>query len=67
MSRIIESVPSKNVEHFKRWLAHLNCERIDELLDSSIVEQRAINLYIEKSYDEAWFSNRIKTLLDREI
>ena len=66
MFRIIESVPSKNAEPIKRWLAHLGSERIDEVFDPSIAMQRAIDLYREKGYDEAWISKRIKALQDRK-
>ena len=66
MFRIIESVPSKNAEPIKRWLAHLGSERIDEVFDPSIAMQRAIDLYREKGYDEGWISKRIKALQDRK-
>ena len=66
MFRIIESVPSKNAEPIKRWLAHLGRERIDEVFDPSIAMQRAIDLYREKGYDEVWIAKRIKALQDRK-
>ncbi len=66
MFRIIESIPSKNAEPIKRWLAHLGSERIDEVFDPSIAMQRAIDLYREKGYDEAWITRRIKALQDRK-
>ena len=40
MFRIIESVPSKNAEPIKEWLAKLGKERIDEVFDPSITMQR---------------------------
>ena len=36
MFRIIESIPSKNAEPIKQWLAHLGSERIDEVFDPSL-------------------------------
>lgn len=45
MFRIIESIPSKNAEPIKQWLAKLGSERIDELFDLSIAMQRSIDLY----------------------
>ena len=45
MFRIIESVPSKNAEPIKQWLAKLGSERIDEVFDPSIAVQRSIDLY----------------------
>ena len=66
MFRIIESVPSKNAEPIKQWLAHLGKERIDEVFDPSIAAQRAIDLYRSKGYDEKWISKRIKGIQDRK-
>ena len=66
MFRIIESVPSKNAEPIKQWLAHLGRERIDEVFDPSIAAQRAIDLYRVKGYDEKWISKRIKGIQDRK-
>ncbi len=47
MFRIIQSIPSKNVESIKGWLAKLGSERIDEVFDTSLAAQRAIDIYIE--------------------
>lgn len=66
MFRIIESVPSKNAEPIKIWLAKLGSERIDETFDPSIAVQRAIDLYRIKGYDEKWIANRIKGIQDRK-
>lgn len=62
MFRIVESIPSKNAEPIKQWLAHLEKERIDETFDPSIVLQRAIDLYRTKGYDEEWIEKRIKSI-----
>lgn len=66
MFRIIESVPSKNAEPIKQWLAKLGSERIDETFDPSISLQRSIDLYRAKGYDEAWIAKRIRTLQERK-
>ncbi len=66
MFRIIESIPSKNAEPIKQWLAKLGSERIDETFDPSIALQRAIDLYRVKGYDEAWIAKRIKVLQERK-
>lgn len=66
MFRIIESIPSKNAEPIKLWLAKLGSERIDEVFDPSISAQRAIDLYRAKGYDEAWIIKRIKGMQDRK-
>lgn len=66
MFRIIESIPSKNAEPIKQWLARLGKERIDETFDPSISLQRAIDLYRTKGYDEEWIAKRIKSLQERK-
>ena len=66
MFRIIESIPSKNAEPIKQWLAKLGSERIDEVFDPSISVQRAIDLYRTKGYDEVWIQKRIKATQDRK-
>lgn len=65
MFRIIESIPSKNAEPIKQWLAHLGKEKIDETFDPSISLQRAIDLYRAKGYDEDWIAKRMKSLQER--
>ena len=66
MFRIIESIPSKNAEPIKQWLAHLGKERIDETFDPSIALQRAIDLYRTKGYDEEWIAKRMKSIQERK-
>ena len=66
MFRIIESIPSKNAEPIKQWLARLGSERIDETFDPSLTVQRAIDLYRKKGYDEQWISKRIRSIQDRK-
>ncbi len=66
MFRIIESIPSKNAEPVKLWLAKLGSERIDETFDPSLAAQRAIDLYRLKGYDEKWILKRIKGIQDRK-
>ena len=66
MFRIIESIPSKNAEPIKLWLAKLGSERIDETFDPSLSVQRAIDTYRAKGYDEDWIIKRIKSIQDRK-
>ena len=66
MFRIIESIPSKNAEPIKQWLAHLGKERIDETFDPSITVKRAIDTYRAKGYPEEWIIKRIKGIQDRK-
>ena len=66
MFRIIESIPSKNAEPIKQWLAKLGSERIDEIFDPSLAAQRAVDMYRAKGYDEAWIQKRLKGIQDRK-
>ena len=66
MFRIIESIPSKNAEPIKQWLAHLGKEKINETFDPSIALQRAIDLYRTKGYDEEWIAKRMKSIQERK-
>ena len=66
MFRIIESIPSKNAEPIKLWLAKLGSDRIDEIFDPSLATQRSIDLYRAKGYDEKWISKRLKGIQDRK-
>jgi len=66
MFRIIESIPSKNAEPIKLWLARLGKERIDETFNPSLAMQRSIDMYRAKGYDEAWIAKRMKALQERK-
>ena len=66
MFRIIESVPSKNAEPIKLWLAKLGKERIDEVFDPSLTVQRAVDTYRAKGYDKEWISKRMKGIQERK-
>ena len=66
MFRIIESIPSRNAEPIKQWLAKLGSERIDETFDPSLAIQRTIDLYRKKGYDDKWITKRIQNIQDRK-
>ena len=67
MFRIIESIPSKNAEPIKQWLAKLGKEKIDEVFDPSISIQNAIDLYRMKGYDEQWIAKIARNELEEEL
>ena len=66
MFRLIESIPNRNAEPIKQWLAKLGSERIDEIFDPSIAAQRSMDLYRAKGYEEKWIAQRIKSIQDRK-
>ncbi|MDR1416054.1 MAG: hypothetical protein LBJ57_01385 [Prevotellaceae bacterium] len=60
--RIIQSIPSKNAEPFKMWLAKVGSERIDETIDPELSIDRAIQNYRRIGYSENWINQRIKSI-----
>jgi DNA-damage-inducible protein D len=58
--RIIQSIPSPKAEPFKRWLAKVGYERIQEIEDPELASQRAREIYKAKGYDDAWIEKRMR-------
>lgn len=63
--RLIESIPSKNAEPFKLWLAKMEKERIDEVFDLELAVNRAVDYYRSKGYDDKWIKQRFTGVVDR--
>lgn len=57
--RIIQSIPSPKAEPFKRWLAQVGAERIDEISNPELAVKRARDTYKQKGYNEKWINNRM--------
>ncbi len=64
--RIIQSIPSPKAEPFKRWLAKVGYERVQEIEDPELASQRAREIYKAKGYDEAWIEKRMRGIQIRE-
>ena len=62
MFRIIQSIPSKKAEPFKRWMAQVAAERINQAIDPERSIDQAMADYRRLGYSEAWISRRIKTI-----
>ena len=60
--RIIQSIPSPNAEPFKRWLARVGAERVDEISDPEQAINRALLTYRRKGYSESWINQRLKSI-----
>ncbi len=58
--RIIQSIPSAKAEPFKRWLAKVGYERVQEIEDPELASQRARELYKAKGYPDAWIEKRMR-------
>ena len=63
--RIVQSIPSKQAEPFKRWLARLGYERLKEINDPELAIKRTMFFYAAKGYEEKWITERIKTITSR--
>ena len=64
--RIIQSVPSPKAEPFKRWLAKVGYERIQEIEDPELATKRTRALYKAKGYSDAWIEKRMRGIEIRE-
>lgn len=63
--RIIQSIPSKNAEPFKLWLAKVGKERLDEIQNPELAMKRMKELYRAKGYDENWIEKRARGIAIR--
>ena len=63
--RIIQSIPSPRVEPFKRWLAKVGSERIEEINDPELAMDRMKRIYEKKGYSNAWIEQREKGISSR--
>lgn len=64
--RIIQSVPSKKAEPFKKWLAEVGRERIEETIDPEITINRALETYAKKGYSREWINQRLQAIQVRK-
>ncbi|RJQ70263.1 MAG: phage antirepressor protein [Desulfobacteraceae bacterium] len=58
--RIIQSIPSPKAEPFKRWLAKVGYERVQEIEDPELASQRMRAIYGAKGYSDAWIEKRMR-------
>ena len=64
--RIIQSIPSPKAEPFKRWLAKVGYERVQEIENPELATQRTRALYKAKGYSDAWIEKRMRGIAIRE-
>ncbi|MEC7839050.1 MAG: Bro-N domain-containing protein [Chlamydiota bacterium] len=64
--RIIQSIPSPKAEPFKRWLAKVGYERIQEIEDPELATKRTRALYKAKGYPADWIEKRMRGIAIRE-
>ena len=51
---LIQSVPSKRAEPFKQWLAQVGKERLDEIENPELAQERMKSIYEQKGYPQDW-------------
>ncbi|OGX19848.1 MAG: phage antirepressor protein [Omnitrophica WOR_2 bacterium GWC2_45_7] len=64
--RIIQSIPSPKAEPFKRWLAKVGYERIQEIENPELATKRTRMLYKLKGYSDDWIEKRVRGIAIRE-
>lgn len=66
MLRIIQSIPSPKAEPFRRWLARIGKERIDEINNPELAMERMRGLYEKKGYPKDWIDKRARGIAVRQ-
>jgi DNA-damage-inducible protein D len=64
--RIIQSIPSPKAEPFKRWLAQVGYQRVQEIENPELAQQRMKELYKEKGYSSDWIEKRMRSIAIRD-
>ena len=64
--RIIQSIPSPRAEPFKRWLAKVGKDRIDEIENPELAQERMKELYEQKGYSNDWIDKRLRGIAIRQ-
>lgn len=64
--RIIQSIPSPKAEPFKQWLAQVGYERIAEIENPELAQERMKELYEQKGYPKDWIDKRLRGIAIRQ-
>ncbi|TAN83668.1 MAG: hypothetical protein EPN14_03070 [Gallionella sp.] len=64
--RLIQSIPSPKAEPFKRWLAKVGCERLEEIENPELAAMRMRELYKAKGYSDEWIEKRVRGIAIRD-
>ncbi len=64
--RIVQSIPSQKAEPFKRWLARVGYERVQEIENPELATKRTRMLYKLKGYPDSWIEKRMRGIAIRE-
>ncbi len=64
--RIIQSIPSPKAEPFKQWLAKVGYERVQEIENPELAQERMKQLYEQKGYSKDWIDKRLRGIAVRQ-
>lgn len=64
--RLIQSIPSPKAEPFKRWLARVGYERVQEIENPELATKRTRALYKAKGYSDDWIEKRMRSIAIRD-
>lgn len=64
--RIIQSIPSPKAEPFKQWLAQVGYERLQEIENPELAQERMKELYEKKGYPKDWIDKRLRGITIRQ-
>jgi len=64
--RIIQSIPSPKAEPFKRWLAAVGYERVQEIENPELAQKRMKAIYEQKGYPKDWIDKRLRGMAIRQ-
>ncbi len=64
--RIIQPIPSPKAEPFKRWLAKVGYEQVQEIEDPELAGKRTKAIYRAKGYSDAWIEKRMRGIAVRD-
>ena len=64
--RIIQSIPSPKAEPFKQWLAEVGYERLQEIENPELAQERMKELYEKKGYPKDWIDKRLRGIAIRQ-
>ena len=65
--RIIQSIPSPKAEPFKRWMAQVAAERLEQMQDPELSIEQAVADYRRLGYSESWINQRLKSIEVRKL
>jgi hypothetical protein len=64
--RLVQSIPSPKAEPFKRWLAKVGYERLEEIENPELAATRMRELYKAKGYSDEWIEKRVRGIAIRD-